>query len=172
MPMIPIVFRRTQRTRALTILTTALAMLSIGSNHSALAASEGCNAINALPSESAGPNGVIGRGLWGTFAAGDSVIVAVAPSANVAGGPYLEDYNDNRWATVSGGRATLVIALSQMNAWLGWSVAANSNPGGLILTIHCRPVVSSKSCPPGSHRGAVNGKVGCVCDQGGQGLCN
>jgi hypothetical protein len=145
MPIFSIAFRRSTIARALIIFGAALVALTFGSTQRASAASAGCNAINALHAPHVAPSGQYGMGLMGTFDAGDAITIAGTPSANVYVGPYLEDYIDNRWATSSGGRATFIIAPSETNAWLGWTILANSKPGGLNVTISCKAAGSGGS---------------------------
>jgi hypothetical protein len=162
--------------RALIIFGSVPVLLTIASTEWAFAASNGCNAINALPAQHLAPSGAYGMGLPGeTWSTGDAITLAGTPSANVSGYPSLiYNYTDNRFANAVGGRATFVILTSETSAWLGWQMWANSNPGGLTVTISCKSASSSasKGCPPNTHRGTLNGKVTCVCDKAGAGVCN
>jgi hypothetical protein len=170
-----VALHRSPIARMLIIFGSALAMLTIGSNETALASS-GCDAINALATQHLAPSGQYGMGLMGqTWSPGDAITLAGTPSANIYVSAWsgIENYIDNRFANTSGGRATFVILPSETNAWLGWGMWANSNSGGLTVTISCKPVPSSSNaCPPDTRKVTKNGHVTCVCIKGGLGECN
>jgi subtilisin family serine protease len=167
-------FGRLPTTRAM-IVGAALVTLIAAPTQSAHAASEGCNAINAYPVQILSPNGPNygwSIGMMGTFAAGDVITLTGTPSTNILFA-VLEDYNDYRLTYVWGGPARFVIAPSETNAWLGWTIDPNNNAGGLKARISCTPApIPTRACPPGTRRTIRNGKVVCVCSTGGLGVCN